>query len=69
MARGLGRDERLILILYYHEKMNQREIGEVIGLTESMISKMHRDILKRLRRRLTGGARMDLSEVVDGRKF
>jgi len=52
ITRGLTRDERLVLILYYYEQITMAEIGKVLGLSESRVSQMHKDLLVRLRRRL-----------------
>lgn len=52
ITRGLTRDERLVLILYYYEEITMAEIGKVLGLSESRVSQMHKELLRRLRRRL-----------------
>ena len=48
--RGLSHEDKLILVLYYYEGLNQREIGEVIGISESGVSQKHNDLLERFRR-------------------
>ncbi len=54
LARGmLSETERLVITLYYYEQLNLREIGEVLSLTESRISQIHSEIIRRLRRQLT----------------
>ena len=45
--------ERLVLSLYYDEELNLREIGEVLGVTESRACQLHGQALVRLRSRLT----------------
>lgn len=45
--------ERLVLSLYYDEELNLREIGEVLGVTESRICQIHGQALTRLRARLS----------------
>ena len=47
--RGLNRTERLILMLYYYEGFTHTQIGRVVGVTESMISQIHKDLRTRLR--------------------
>ncbi|MCB9849638.1 MAG: sigma-70 family RNA polymerase sigma factor [Phycisphaerales bacterium] len=51
VAKGLAREERLILVLYYHEGLTMAEIGAVLNLSESRVSQIHKDILQRLRQR------------------
>lgn len=41
--------ERLVIALYYYENLNLREIGEVIGLTESRVSQLRTAAVLRLR--------------------
>ena len=45
--------ERTVLALYYDEELNLREIGEVLGVTESRVCQIHGQALVRLRSRLT----------------
>jgi len=44
--------ERLVLSLYYDEELNLKEIGEVIGVSESRVSQIHSQAALRLRARL-----------------
>ena len=44
--------ERLIITLYYYEGLTLKEIGGVIGVTESRISQLHTKALSRLRGKL-----------------
>ena len=54
MTRGLSREERLTLVLYYYEGLTMEEIGLVLDLSESRVSQIHKDILQRLRQRFSG---------------
>ena len=45
--------EKTVLALYYNEELNLREIGEVLGVTESRVCQIHGQALVRLRSRLT----------------
>lgn len=54
VTKGLSKNERLILILYYYEEMTMKEIGATLDLSESRVSQMHSAILERLRTTLTG---------------
>jgi RNA polymerase sigma factor for flagellar operon FliA len=51
IARGLNREERLVLVLYYTEGLTMAEIGLVLDLSESRVSQIHKDVINRLRRR------------------
>ena len=54
ITKGLTREERLVLVLYYFEQMTMAEIGAVLNLSESRVSQIHKDILMRLRQRYSG---------------
>ena len=49
---NLPERERLVLALYYDEELNLREIGEIIGVSESRVSQIHSQAALRLRSRL-----------------
>ncbi len=54
---GLPDREKLVLALYYDEELNLKEIGEVIGVSESRVSQIHSQAAMRLRSRLADWAR------------
>jgi RNA polymerase sigma factor for flagellar operon FliA len=45
--------EKLVIALYYYENLTLREIGEVLGVTESRVSQLHTKAVLRLRSRLS----------------
>ncbi|WCN14431.1 FliA/WhiG family RNA polymerase sigma factor [Marinomonas mediterranea] len=45
--------EKLVLSLYYNEELNLKEIGAVLGVSESRVSQIHSQAAMRLRARLT----------------
>ena len=49
--------EKLVVTLYYYEELTLREIGEVIGVTESRVSQLHTKAVLRLKARLSSGVR------------
>lgn len=49
---GLPERERLVLKLYYEEELNLREVGEVLGVSESRASQIHSQAMLRLQSRL-----------------
>ena len=46
--------EKLVVALYYYENLTLREIGEVLGVTESRVSQLHTKAVLRLKARLQG---------------
>ncbi len=52
VTKGLNRNERLIIILYYYEEMTMKEIGATLDLSESRVSQMHSSIVQRLQTQL-----------------
>lgn len=46
--------ERMVLALYYDQELNLKEIGMVLGVSESRISQIHSQAAARLRQRLGG---------------
>jgi RNA polymerase sigma factor for flagellar operon FliA len=49
--------EKLVVTLYYYEELTLREIGEVLGVTESRVSQLHTKAILRLKSRLAGATR------------
>ena len=46
--------EKLMMALYYEQELNLREIGEVMGVTESRFCQLHTQAIARLRSQFTG---------------
>lgn len=46
--------EKLMMALYYEQDLNLREIGEVMGVTESRVCQLHTQAIARLRGQLVG---------------
>jgi RNA polymerase sigma factor FliA len=49
---GLPEREKMVMSLYYEKELNLREIGEVLGVTESRVCQLHSQAVARLRARL-----------------
>lgn len=49
---GLPKNERLVLALYYEHDLNLKEIGDVLGVTESRVSQLHSQATHRIKSRL-----------------
>ncbi len=55
LARAIGdlpEREQLVMSLYYEQELNLKEIGAVLGVTESRVCQLHGQALGRLRPRL-----------------
>jgi RNA polymerase sigma factor for flagellar operon FliA len=51
---GLPAREKTVMSLYYEKELNLREIGQVLGVTESRICQLHSQAVVRLRSQLHG---------------
>ncbi len=51
--RRLPERERLIMVLYYHENLTLKEIGETLELSESRVCQLHSQAIMKLRNILT----------------
>jgi RNA polymerase sigma factor for flagellar operon FliA len=52
VAEAIGRlpeREKLVVTLYYHEELTMKEVGGVLGLTESRVSQLHSQAMLRLK--------------------
>ncbi|MCK4343431.1 MAG: sigma-70 family RNA polymerase sigma factor [Phycisphaerae bacterium] len=56
ITRGLKEQDRLILTLYYYEKLTMAAIGTVLGVSESRVCQRHAEIVEQLRSRFTNSA-------------
>lgn len=51
LTRGLKEQDRLIITLYYYERLTMAEIGSVLGVSESRVCQRHAEIVEQLRSR------------------
>ncbi len=49
---GLPKNEKLVLSLYYEQDLNLKEIGDVLGVSESRVSQIHSQATHRIKARL-----------------
>jgi len=59
---ALPERERLVMALYYDEEMNLKEIGLVLGVSESRVSQIHSQAALRLRTKMTDWDARDILE-------
>ncbi|MCX7117754.1 MAG: RNA polymerase sigma factor FliA [Legionellales bacterium] len=52
IIEGLPKNERLVLSLYYEQDLNLKEIGKVMGVSESRVSQIHSQATHRIKARL-----------------
>ncbi len=52
IVKNLDEKERRVLILYYFENLTMKEIGKVIGLSESRVSQIHKELCAKKRQEL-----------------
>lgn len=50
----LSEKEQLIIQLYYFEELSLKEISEILGVTESRVSQIHKKVLRKIREKLNG---------------
>mgnify|MGYP003417446265 CR=1 FL=1 len=51
--KRLPERERTIMVLYYHENMTLKEIGEAINISESRVSQLHAQAIMKLKNLLS----------------
>jgi len=56
---NLPERERLVMGLYYEQELNLKEIGEVLGVSESRVCQLHSQAVSRLRGRLRSWTQAD----------
>ena len=49
---NLPEKEKMVLTLYYQEELNLKEIGKVMGISESRISQLHSQAIKRIQSKI-----------------
>jgi RNA polymerase sigma factor for flagellar operon FliA len=63
---NLPEREKMVMALYYDEDLNLREIGAVLGVTESRVSQLHSQAVSRLRAQIVGAQPGNESENKSG---
>jgi len=54
VLKTMSEKEQLVIQLYYFEELSLKEISEILGVTESRISQIHKNVIKKLRKELNG---------------
>ncbi len=58
--------EKMMMALYYEQDLNLREIGEIMGVTESRVCQLHSQAVARLRVRIFGAVRLKKKDRQNG---
>jgi RNA polymerase sigma factor for flagellar operon FliA len=53
LGKNFSKLERKIVYLYYYENVTMDKVAKSIGLSESRVSQMHKDIIERLRSKIS----------------
>lgn len=59
---ALPEREKMMMALYYEQDLNLREIGEVMGVTESRVCQLHSQAVARLRARVFGDSAVKIKK-------
>lgn len=62
--KSLPERERMIMVLYYHENMTLKEIGEAIEVSESRVCQLHAQAIMKLRNILTSNRSERLKQSI-----
>jgi len=54
VLKTMTEKEQLIIQLAYFEELSLKEISKILGVTESRISQIHKNVIKKLRKELNG---------------
>ena len=54
ILKTLNKKEQLIIQLYYFEELSLKEIAEILEVSESRVSQIHKKIIQKLREKLNG---------------
>ncbi len=52
-TKGLNRTEALILTLYYQEELTMQQVGILLGISESRVCQIHKQVIENLRTKLS----------------
>jgi len=65
----LSEKERLVISLYYHEELSQKEIADVMSLSEGRISQIHSQALLKLKARISRQTSLPTPPDNSGREY
>jgi len=52
IIKSLPETDRLVVLLYYYDRLTMRQIGEVLRMSESRVCQIHGELLEKLQRKL-----------------
>lgn len=65
LAKVLSRNEQTVVALYYHENLTMKEIGGVLGISESRVCQIHTKTLEKLKAHLDSIGIRGLTEMAE----
>jgi len=54
VLKTLNEKEQLVIQLYYFEELSLKEIAEILEVSESRVSQIHKKVIKKIRKKLNG---------------
>ena len=54
ILKKMSKKEQLVIQLYYFEEFSLKEIAQVLEISESRVSQIHKNVIKKLRKELNG---------------
>jgi len=54
VLKKMNEKEQLVIQLYYFEELSLKEISEILEVSESRVSQIHKNVIKKLRKELNG---------------
>ena len=52
ILKQLPERERMVVTLYYYEELTFKEIGKVLGISESRVSQIHSEVISKMKGQL-----------------
>lgn len=54
ILQTMSKKEQLVIQLYYFEELSLKEIAQILEISESRVSQIHKNVIKKLRKELNG---------------
>ena len=54
VLQKMSKKEQLVIQLYYFEEFSLKEIAKILEISESRVSQIHKNVIRKLRKELNG---------------